>query len=74
MYAYQSTMFLLDEVRSIIQYSSHSTLRLYTEKYLQAAKALLKAQSLDTKDPGLHVRIVDFKQRRMYFRATSCCP
>lgn len=34
------------------------------EKYLQAIKALLAARSLDSEDPELHVRIIDFKQRR----------
>lgn len=34
------------------------------EKYLQAIKALLAARSLDSEDPELHVRIIDFKRRR----------
>lgn len=37
------------------------------KKYLQSAKALLAAHSLDPEDPDLHVRIVDFKQRATTF-------
>jgi peptide alpha-N-acetyltransferase len=34
-----------------------------TEKYLQAVKSLLKARSLDSENPELHVRTADFQNR-----------
>lgn len=35
----------------------------FLEKYVQAARALYTCHDIDSQDPELHVRIVDFKQR-----------
>lgn len=39
---------------------------LWTEKYMQALRALVSARSICAGDPVLHTRVIDFKLRREY--------
>jgi len=50
---------------SVVLYSTENGLIwvLRIEKYLQAAKALNYAQSLDAEHPELHIRTIDFQKR-----------